>query len=96
MIPIKTDLKTWPRRNNGEPIFRTDNDAIFYAQLAYKRIETVDEMKAYREKAHRDLQHVRKTKNPNLDRLMKYAFKAQTFRTCFMEILRIRDEEKRD
>jgi len=92
MIPIKTDLKTWPRRRNGEPIFRTTNDAVFYAQLASKRIETIKEMKEYREKAHRGLQHVRKGKNPNLDRLMEYAVKAQFFRECYEEIERINGE----
>ena len=94
MIPIKTDLKTWPRRRNGEPIFRTTNDAIFYAQLASKRTKTIDEMKKYRETARRGLQHVRKGKSPNLDRLMEYAMKAQFFRECYEEIERINQEEK--
>ncbi|MBA7495176.1 hypothetical protein ES702_05755 [subsurface metagenome] len=94
MIPIKTDLKTWPRRRNGEPIFRTATDAIFYAQLASKTIHAVDEMKKYRKKAHQDLQHVRKGKNPNSDRLMEYAVKAQFFRECWEEIERINGEDK--
>ena len=96
MIPIKTDLKTWPRRRNGEPIFRTSNDAIFYAQLASKRTKTIDEMKKYRETAHRDLQHARKGKSPNLDRLMEYATKAQFFRECYEEIERINGESKNE
>ena len=94
MIAIKTDLKTWPRRRNGEPVFRTTNDAIFYAQLASKRIKTIEEMKSYRESARRTLQHVRKTKSPNLDRLMEYATKAQLFRECYEEIERINQEAK--
>lgn len=94
MTTIKADLKTWPRRRNGEPIFRTANDAIFYAQLASKRVKTIDEMKLYRQNAHRTLQHVRKGKSPNLDRLMEYATKAQFFRECYEEIERINAEEK--
>ena len=94
MIPIKTDLKTWPRRRNGEPVFRTSNDAIFYAQLASKRVKTIEEMKAYRKNARRTLQHVRKGKSPNLERLMEYAMKAQFFRECYEEIERINEEGK--
>jgi len=94
MTPIKTDLKTWPRRKNGEPIFRTTNDAIFYAQLASKRSGAIDEMKGYRAKAHRDLGNVRAGRNPNLDRLMQYAFKSQFFRECYEEIQRINGEDK--
>lgn len=93
MIPIKQVLGTWPLRRNGEPIFRTTNDAILYAQLVSHRTTAVDEMIAWREKAHRDLQRSRKRKYPSLDRLMVYATKAQFFRECAIEILRIQDEE---
>lgn len=96
MIPIKTDLKTWPRRRNGEPIFRTTNEAIFYAQLASKRTRTIVEMKQYRQRARQNLHHVRKGKSPNLDRLMEYAMKAQLFRECYEEIERINEEKKLD
>ena len=94
MRDFHTDLKLWPRRKNGEPIFRTTFEAIFYAQLAAKGGGHVKEMKAWREKAHRDLQHVRKDKSPNLDRLMEYAVKAQLFRECYEEIERINGEDK--
>lgn len=93
MMPIKTNLKTWPRRKNGEPVFRTTNDAIFYAQLASKTYSAIDEMKAYRNKARRDLSHVRKGKDPNLDRIMEYAIKSQFFRECYEEMERINKEE---
>jgi len=94
MRDFHTDLKLWPRRKNGEPIFRTTFEAIFYAQLAAKGDGHVKEMKAWREKAHRDLQHVRKGKSPKLDRLMEYAVKAQLVRQCYEEIERIIEEEK--
>lgn len=94
MTPIKTDLKTWPRRKNAEPIFRTTNDAIFYAQLASKTIDTISEMKSWRNKAHLDLHHARENPIPILDKLMNYAVKAQFFRECYEEIERINEEEK--
>ena len=94
MTVIKANLNTWPRRKNGEPIFRTTNDAIFYAQLALSDQSSVDLMKAYRKKAHRDLRNERQKASSNPDRLMEFAVKAQFFRECWMEILRIQDEEK--
>lgn len=92
MIPIKHNLKTWPRRRGGEPIFRTTHDAIFYAQLAFKDFNAVDEMKAYREQARRLLQRARKSPDPNLDLLFECAVRAQMFRECYEEIERINEE----
>ena len=93
MIPIKANLKTWPRRPNGEPIFRTTSDAIFFAQLAYTEPGVVLDLKAWRDKAHTNLHYLRQRSDPDFDILMEYAVKAQFFRECFMEILRIQDEE---
>jgi len=94
MNPIKANLNTWPRRKNGEPIFRTTNDAIFYAQLASRKESLVTELHEYRAKAYRDLANQRTKKNPNLDNLMEYAVKAQMFRECYEEIERINGEDK--
>lgn len=94
MIPIKTDLKTWPRRKNGEPIFRTTNDAIFYAQLASKDHHVVEQMKEWRNQAHELLMNARKHPNPNFDLLMECAVRAQFFRECWEEIERINGEGK--
>jgi len=91
---MRRDLKTWPKSSNGEPIFRHTNDAIFYAQLASNEFNVVDSMRAYRDKARRDLQHARQRRNPNLDLLMDLAVKAQFFRECYEEIERINREEK--
>jgi len=93
MTPIEADLKTWPRRRNGEPIFRTTNDAIFYAQLASKRYNAIEEMKAYRDKARREMKFVRKDRDPDLDMLMECAVKAQFFRECYEEMERINGEK---
>lgn len=95
MAVIKANLKTWPRRKNGEPIFRTANDAIFYAQLALRDQSSIDIMKAYREKAHRDLRNERQKASSNPNRLMEFAVKAQFFRECWEEIERILAEEKK-
>lgn len=92
MTPIKHHIDAWPRRRNGEPIFRTTNDAVFYAQLASKTINTVDEIKAWRNKAHKDLRNRREAKDYNLTSLMEYATKAQFFRECYEEIERIKKE----
>ena len=94
MIPIKADLNTWPRRKNGEPIFRTTNDAIFYAQLASKEFNVVQSMRSYRNQAHELLMNARNHPDPNLDLLMECAMRAQLFRECWEEIERINEEGK--
>ncbi|MBA7494740.1 hypothetical protein ES702_05317 [subsurface metagenome] len=93
MRVIKEILKDWPKRLNSEPILTTSNDAVFYAQVAYRNPDAVNTLKEWREKAHKDLLNERSKIHPNLDRLMQYALKAQFFRESFMEILRIQDEE---
>lgn len=92
-MDTKQTLGMWPQRPNGEPIFTTTNEAVFYAQLAHKNLNVVDHMQAWRDKAYRDLRNIRRRPTPDLDLLFEYAVKAQFFKECFMEILRIRDEE---
>jgi len=93
MRAIQETLKTWPRRKNGEPIFRTGQDAMLYAQLAVKEPDVVEKIKYYSEAAHRILIIECAKLHPNLERFIEYSTKAQFFRECFMEILRIQDEE---
>lgn len=93
MAVIKATLNTWPRHKNREPIFRTSNDAICFAQLAFLDQSSVDLMKFYRKKAHRDLRNERLKGSSNIDRMFELAVKAQFFRECYLEILRIQDEE---
>lgn len=94
MALIATDLSTWPRRRNGEPIFRTSNDAIFYARLAHKRLNAVAQMKAYRTRALRPLKLRTKLPPQSTQRLMNLAVRAQFFRECYEEMERIDKEGK--
>lgn len=94
MREFRTDLRHWPRTRGGEPIFRTANEAIFYAQLASNGADTIKEMKSLRARAHRKLRRLRKNKDANLDGLFNYAVKAQFFRECYEEIQRINAEDK--
>jgi len=94
MRAIKETLDTWPMRKNGEPIFRTGQDALLYAQLVVKQPDLVHDMKHHREAAHRILKTERAKLHPNLERFIEYSTKAQFFRDCWEEIETIKDEEK--
>ncbi|MBA7678147.1 hypothetical protein ES703_86418 [subsurface metagenome] len=94
MTLIATDLSTWPRRRNGEPIFRTSDDAISYARLAHKRPHAADQMRTYRTKALRPLRLRSDLPDLTLQRKLNCAVRGQFFRECYEEIERINKEDK--
>jgi hypothetical protein len=93
MRPIMQNFSNWPRARGGEPIFRTTNDALLFAQYASRVPTAIEELKALRAKAHRDLRNERSKTSPSVDRMFGLAVKAQFFREGYMEIQRILDEE---
>jgi len=94
MTLIATDLSTWPRRKNGEPIFRTSHDAVFYAGLAHNRAYAVAQMKMYRTRALRPLKRRSDFPAQPMQRLMNLAVRGQFFRECYEEMERINKEAK--
>lgn len=93
MVYPLTDLNGWPLRDNGEPIFQTANDAMFYAQLIYDLPEKRDLLDAYIHRTHGLLQYERGSIDPDWDRLMELAVRAQFFRECLEECKRIEQEK---
>ena len=93
MVTLTEKAKQWPRRESGEPIFKTTNDAIFYANLIAKNKRLVDDVDLYRRLARRMLKVARQEADPNYDILMCMAVKAQFFRECLDEVKRIREEQ---
>jgi len=92
MTNLTDKAKQWPRRDNGEPIFKTTNDAIFYANLIAKNKRLTDDIDLYRRLARDVLKAERQEANPNSDILMDIAVKGQFFRECLDEVKRIREE----
>ncbi|MBA7478651.1 hypothetical protein ES707_14079 [subsurface metagenome] len=93
MVTLTQKAELWPRGENGEPVFRTDNDAIFYANLIYNKLALVEEIDLYRRMARREVTILRQKPDPDLDMLYEIAVKAQFFRECLDEVKRIREEQ---
>lgn len=88
-----TKADSWPRRRNSEPIFKTTNEAIFYANLISTDKRRIDEIEAYLNAARRQIKTERDKTQHNLNRMMQLAMKGQFYRECLEEIKRIRNEE---
>lgn len=89
-----TKPESWPRRRNGQPIFKTTQEAVFYANLITKDKKSVDEIDLYLKAARRQIKAEREKAQPNLDRMMELATKGQFYRECLDEVKRIRNESK--
>lgn len=92
MGDILERLKAWPRNLAGETIFKTSEDAIFYATLIFDKPARVQEIKKVRRSSLFDIGHRRHSTNPDLDLLMQIAVKAQFARECLEEVERLKNQ----
>lgn len=93
MRPYPHDLKTWPRRNNGEPIFTCSEDATYFAHLVFDKIEYFDQLTRLRKKAYFDIAALWKKTDPDYQRMMDLAVRAQFYRECLEEIRRLNERK---
>lgn len=84
-------LDDWPRRKNGELIFTTTNEAIYYAHIADDRLSTYNLLKKWRKNAYQDIAMLRSKTVINYNRVFDLAVRAQLHRECMEEISRIND-----
>jgi len=87
-----SDLANWPKTRGGEPIFKSTNEALLYAQLVFQEPDKQQDLCHYRVNTYKQLKAERERKKPNIDRIFGLAVRAQFFREAFMECLRIQDE----
>ena len=83
----------WPRTKSGDIVFKTTHEAVFYANLIYDDKPLVDEIEKFLRAARNKLIIMRRNNNPNLDLFMVIAVKAQLFRECLEEVMRIMVEQ---
>ena len=86
-------FESWPRTKGGDPIFTCTEQAIYYAHLVSDRIESVALLTKLRKKAYNEIACSRSRANPNFQRMMDLAVKAQFYRECLEEIQRINDSQ---
>lgn len=94
--PIITNLSTWPKDRRGLPIFTSSQDAFLYAQLIENNPDKQKMLILSRQDAYIKLRHERHSKQPNLQRMMDLAIRAQLYRECSEEVQRIKDEQFHD
>ena len=92
MVNLTEKARQWPRGDNGQPIFRTTQEAIFYANLIADNNPMVDEINLYRRITRREIRILRGRPDPDYDILMELAVKGQLFRECMDEVKRINQE----
>lgn len=93
MVSRLDRAKKWPRRKSGEILFNTTNEAIIYAHLIFDDKPLVDEMQQSLYAARDELAILAGRENHDLDIHMQVAVKAQIFRECLEEVVRIMVEE---
>jgi len=84
-------LSDWPRRKNGELIFTTTNEAIYFANLTDDRLASYDLLKKWRRNAYQDIAMLRSRPSINYNRIFNLAVRAQLYREVMEEIQRLND-----
>jgi hypothetical protein len=86
-------LNDWPRRKNGELIFTTTNEAIYFANITDDRVGSYNLLKKWRINAYQDIKRLRSIKPINYNRIFDLAVRAQLYREAMEEISRLNEEE---
>jgi len=66
-------LENWPRRKNGELIFRDTNEAIYYADITDDRLGTYEYCRKWRKKTLEELEASRRKRPVNWNRCFDLA-----------------------
>lgn len=90
MIYPLTDLNSWPLRRPWDPIFKTTNDAFIYAKLIFDLEKFQKPLTFFRQQTRRAYDHENEKENPDYDRLLVLAVRAQFYRECLEEVERIK------
>ena len=93
MPDTATHLDAWPRRKNGEPIFKHTGEPLYYAQLIAGREGEINRLKRWWTKSREDLKRARHESRLNYAKIMNLVVKANNYRTALQEVRRIKVED---
>jgi len=93
MKTFANNFGNWPRTRGDEPIFTCTEDAIYYAHLCSDEPDEIDRLTRLRKGAYLRIAEQRGKREPNFQRMMDLAVKAQFYRECLEEIKRINDSK---
>ena len=86
-------LESWPRRKRGDLIFRSTEEAFYYAYIVEDRLAAYDLLSKWRTNTYQEIKAAREKKSLNYDKLFDLALRAQFFREAMEEISRLNQEE---
>jgi len=86
-------FESWPRDAGGNPIFTCTEQAIYFAHLCSHNEGQISQLTILRKDAYTRIAEQRAKRQPNYQRMMDLAFKAQLYRECLEEIVRINDSQ---
>ena len=86
-------LNDWPRRKRGDLIFRSTEEAFYYANIVEDRLAAYDLLSKWRRNTYQEIDVLKKMKPLNFDRLFDRAVRAQFYREAMEEITRLNKEE---
>lgn len=92
MRDVISDLASWPRRRNHEPILKSTNEAYLYAQLIYDNLAKQTSLISYRDNTYKQLAFERSKKKPNFTTMIYLAARAHFYKECLEEVDRIKKE----
>ena len=84
-------LDNWPRRKRGDLIFRTTEEAFYYAYIVEDRASVYDLLRKWRANTYQEIKAAREKKHINFDRLFDLAVRAQFYREAMEEISRLNE-----
>ncbi|MBA7496007.1 hypothetical protein ES702_06604 [subsurface metagenome] len=86
-------FESWPRTKAGKPIFTCTEQAIYFAHLCSHNEGQISQLTILRKEAYQSIATQRSKRQPNYQKMMDLAFKAQFYRECLEEITRINDSQ---
>ena len=86
-------LENWPRRKNGDLIFTSTNEAMYFANLTDDRPGAHNLLKKWRKNAYQDIERARQWSPINYNRIFDLSVRAQLYRECMEEIERLNKGE---
>ena len=87
------NFENWPRTKGGDPIFTSTEQAIYFAHLASHEKDIIELLTRLRKNVYNAIAQLRAKRQPNYQRMMDLAFKAQLYRESLEEIQRINDSQ---
>lgn len=82
----------WPRRKNGDLIFTTTNEAIYYAHITDDRVGLYNLLKKWRINAYQDIARLKSMRVINYNKIFDLAVRAQLYRECYEELEHLNKE----